>query len=118
MTKLGFYLEELGYIDGKGRTVIENFSSLTTSLVEREDFIEAYNQFNSLRHFVNNEAGAVAVNLDNIVEKLTKDVNKGTSTINFFFFHLYLLIKRTVFSLKVLFSVVFVVVKNLLLKYS
>lgn len=81
LTKLGFYLEELGYIDGKGRIVIEDFSSLTTSLVERGDFVEAYNRFSSLRYLVNNEAGAVAVNLQNIVEKLTRDANQGTCLI-------------------------------------
>ncbi|XP_063822509.1 uncharacterized protein LOC135072501 isoform X1 [Ostrinia nubilalis] len=73
LTKLGFYLEELGYIDGNGRAAIENFSNETTYLVSEGQLAEAYEKFLSLGEFVNEEAGAVAVNLGHIVEKVTYD---------------------------------------------
>ncbi|XP_050674158.1 retinoid-inducible serine carboxypeptidase-like isoform X2 [Leptidea sinapis] len=73
LTKLGFYLEELGYIDGLGREAIENFSNTTSHLVSRNLFDEAFDQFVSLGEFVNEEAGAIAVNLAYIVQKITRN---------------------------------------------
>lgn len=70
LTKLGFYLEELAYVDGRGRTALDNLSDETYSLVQQEQYGEAFDKFLSLGEFVN-EAGAVAVNLGFIVEKLT-----------------------------------------------
>lgn len=81
MTKLGFYLEELGYIDAKGRDAIETLSGETTQLVG-EDLENAFDKFISLGQFVNDNAGAVAVNLGNIVEKQTREpLTKGKSLI-------------------------------------
>ncbi|XP_032515528.2 uncharacterized protein LOC116768799 [Danaus plexippus] len=76
LTKLGYYLEELAYIDGRGRTEIESFSNLTYSLVQSESFERAFDQFSSIDNFVNNNAGAVSVNLNYIVEKLTRESNR------------------------------------------
>lgn len=78
LTKLGYYLEELAYIDGRGRTEIESFSNLTYSLVQSESFERAFDQFSSIDNFVNDNAGAVSVNLNYIVEKLTRESNRGT----------------------------------------
>ncbi|CAG9578654.1 unnamed protein product [Danaus chrysippus] len=76
LTKLGYYLEELAYIDGKGRIEIESFSNLTYSLVQSESFEQAFDQFSSLDNFVNENAGAVSVNLNYIVEKLRRESNR------------------------------------------
>lgn len=73
MTKLGFYLEELGYIDANGRDALESLSEETTQLVQADDLENAFDRFISLGEFVNENAGAVAVNLGNIVEKLTRE---------------------------------------------
>ncbi|CAH2263460.1 retinoid-inducible serine carboxypeptidase-like [Pararge aegeria] len=73
LTKLGFYLNQLGYVDSKGKATIESFSEQTNSLVQSEAFQEAFDQFTSLGNFVNEKTGAVAVNLAHIVEKLTRD---------------------------------------------
>lgn len=72
MTKLGFYLEELGYIDDNGRTAIETLSQNTNNLVISGNLETAFNNFISLGDFINENAGAVAVNLGYIVEKLTR----------------------------------------------
>ncbi|XP_050347228.1 uncharacterized protein LOC126771405 [Nymphalis io] len=72
LSKLGFYLEELGYIDGKGREATENLSNTITDLVRSEEYENAFNHFISLGSFINENAGAVAVNLGNIVEKITR----------------------------------------------
>ncbi|XP_034826870.1 retinoid-inducible serine carboxypeptidase-like [Maniola hyperantus] len=71
LTKLGFYLEQLGYIDGRGRGAVENFSETTNSLVQSDKLQDAFDHFTSLGYFVNEDAGAIAVNLAHIVEKLT-----------------------------------------------
>ncbi|XP_038214574.1 retinoid-inducible serine carboxypeptidase-like [Zerene cesonia] len=73
LTKLGFYLEELAYVDGNGRAAIEEFSTSLSSLVSSKNFEEAFNQFFSLGEFINERAGAVAVNVGYIVEKLTRN---------------------------------------------
>lgn len=73
LTKLGFYLEELGYIETNGRSAVENFSKQISSLVQTEAYEEAFDQFTSLGSFVNENTGAVAVNLAHIVEKLTRN---------------------------------------------
>ncbi|XP_052739575.1 retinoid-inducible serine carboxypeptidase-like [Bicyclus anynana] len=70
LTKLGFYLEELGYVDAAGREAIENFSNVTSLLVESEQFQEAFLKFTFLGKYINENTGAVAVNLAHIVEKL------------------------------------------------
>ncbi|KOB74182.1 Retinoid-inducible serine carboxypeptidase [Operophtera brumata] len=67
LTKLGFYLEELGYIDASGRAAVEGLSTETTSLVQEEQYGEALDKFLSLGEFVNQEAGGVAVNLGFII---------------------------------------------------
>uniref|UniRef100_A0A2A4K3U2 Uncharacterized protein n=1 Tax=Heliothis virescens TaxID=7102 RepID=A0A2A4K3U2_HELVI len=72
MTKLGFYLEELGYIDGNGRTAIESLSEETTAAVNLGNLGNAFDKFISMGQFVNENAGAIAVNLGHIVEKLTR----------------------------------------------
>ncbi|KAL0880820.1 hypothetical protein ABMA27_002005 [Loxostege sticticalis] len=71
LSQLGFYLEELAYVDDNGRAAIENFANETKHLVDEGQLGEAYEKFLSLGEFVNNNAGAVAVNLGQIVEKLT-----------------------------------------------
>ncbi|XP_047530468.1 retinoid-inducible serine carboxypeptidase-like [Vanessa atalanta] len=76
LTKLGFYLEELGYIDEKGRAAIKNLSNTITDLVSSEEYESAFNHFISLGSFINENAGAVAVNLDHIVEKMTRLPNQ------------------------------------------
>ncbi|CAH0692929.1 unnamed protein product [Chilo suppressalis] len=73
MTKLGFYLEELAYIDNKGREAIENLSNEINESINQGSLEAAYNSFLTLDKFVNENAGAVAVNLNYIVEKLTQD---------------------------------------------
>ncbi|KAG6456650.1 hypothetical protein O3G_MSEX009847 [Manduca sexta] len=73
LTKLGFYLEELGYIDGNGRSAVENISNIINKAVNEERFGEAFDRLLSLGKFVNENAGAVAVNLGHIVEKLTQE---------------------------------------------
>ncbi|KAJ8721620.1 hypothetical protein PYW07_002395 [Mythimna separata] len=77
MTKLGFYLEELGYIDANGRDAIETLSKETTQLVQGENYEDAFDKFISLGQFVNENAGATAVNLGNIVQKLTREPTTG-----------------------------------------
>lgn len=77
LSKLGFYLEELAYIDGNGRQAIENLTNMisTAEINGRPDF--AFELFQTLGHAVNEEAGAVAVNLGHIVQKLTKESPDG-----------------------------------------
>lgn len=77
LTKLGFYLEELGYIDNDGRTEIENLSHETSSLVQDEKYGEAMDKFLTLGDFINEDAGAVAVNLEYIVDKLNTGSTRG-----------------------------------------
>lgn len=62
----------MGYIDATGRSVIEEFSSETNNLASSERYEEAYDKFLSLGQIVNEEAGAVAVNLERIIDKLTR----------------------------------------------
>ncbi|XP_075974951.1 retinoid-inducible serine carboxypeptidase-like [Anticarsia gemmatalis] len=82
MTKLGFYLEELGYIDGKGRTAVENLSEQTNALVNSGSLEAAFNNFFTLDTFVNGDGGAVAVNLRNIVEKVTREPSESRAYFN------------------------------------
>lgn len=63
----------MGYIDARGRAVIEEFSTETSSLVSRGDYEEAYEKFLTLGQLVEEEAGTVAVNLGRITDKLTRD---------------------------------------------
>ncbi|KAH9635533.1 hypothetical protein HF086_003147 [Spodoptera exigua] len=72
-TKLGFYLEELAYIDGSGRRAIDGLTSMIAKAekVGRPDF--AFELFQTLGNAVNKEGGAVAVNLGHIVQKLPKE---------------------------------------------
>lgn len=77
LTSLGFYLEELGYIDGNGRAAIENFANETLDLVNQGQAESAFDNFLSLGQIVNENAGAVAVNLGHIVEKLTNSSSTG-----------------------------------------
>lgn len=65
----------MGYIDATGRTVIEEFSSETNSLVNSEDYEKAYDKFLSLGQLVGEEAGTVAVNLGRITDKLTRNAS-------------------------------------------
>lgn len=73
LTKLGFYLEELGYVDANGRSAIENLSSDISNLVNDGQVGDAFDIFINLGDFINDNAGAVAVNLAHIVEKLTRE---------------------------------------------
>ncbi|XP_059049636.1 uncharacterized protein LOC131844708 [Achroia grisella] len=73
LTKLGFYLEELAYVDNFGRDALESFAEETNKLVEDEKYGEAFDKFLTLDEVVNKEAGAVAVNLARIVDKLTQE---------------------------------------------
>lgn len=82
MTKLGFYLEELGYIDANGRAAIETLSNETTTSLSNGDLGDAFDKFISLGQFVNDNAGAVAVNLGHIVEKLTREPSRGNCLCN------------------------------------
>lgn len=75
LTKLGFYLEELGYIYNPGREAIEILTAETQELISNGQLSEAFENFASLGDIVN-EAGAVAVNLRHIVEKLTDSSGK------------------------------------------
>lgn len=75
LTKLGFYLEEMGYVDATGRAVIEDFASETNSLVNSGQYEEAYDKFLTLGQLVNEEAGTVAVNLGRIIDKLTRNTS-------------------------------------------
>lgn len=65
----------MGYIDATGRAVIEEFSSETNRLVNSEDYEEAYDKFLSLGRLVEEEAGTVAVNLERITDKLTRNAS-------------------------------------------
>ncbi|XP_052754686.1 uncharacterized protein LOC113520990 isoform X2 [Galleria mellonella] len=73
LTKLGFYLEELAYVDNNGRNVLETFSNETRQLVADGQNGEAFDKFLSLGRVINEEAGAVAVNLAFIADKLTRE---------------------------------------------
>lgn len=79
LTKLGFYLEEMGYIDYVGRNSIEGLSTQITSLVDQQRFMEAFFLFLGLEDFVNVEGETEAINLGNIVEKLTRTTNTKRS---------------------------------------
>ncbi|XP_045447587.1 retinoid-inducible serine carboxypeptidase-like [Melitaea cinxia] len=76
LTKLGFYLEELGYIDSDGRVRVDNYTNGIQTLVASESYEQAFGYFTSLEQFINENAGAVAVNLNYIVEKLTRVTNR------------------------------------------
>lgn len=65
----------MGYIDAKGRAVIEAFSAETNDLVRNGDYSGAYAKFLSLGRLVDEEAGAVAVNLGRIIDKLMRDTS-------------------------------------------
>ncbi|KAL4715372.1 hypothetical protein ACJJTC_015143 [Scirpophaga incertulas] len=75
-TKLGFYLEELGYIDGKGRKAIEEFSDEVNHAVTEHRYEEAYRMFLKLEYIVNKNANAVSVNLERILDKMSQDSNR------------------------------------------
>ncbi|XP_063389518.1 uncharacterized protein LOC134672158 [Cydia fagiglandana] len=77
LTKLSFYLYELGYVDEDGRTAIDNFSKETNDLVDNGQLGAAFDHFLSLGEYTNENAGSVAVNLGHIVEKLTRDARQG-----------------------------------------
>lgn len=77
LTKLGFYLEELGYIDANGRAAIETLSEDVSSSVSGGQLRDAFDKFITLGDFVNEKAGAVAVNLGHIVDKLTREASRG-----------------------------------------
>lgn len=82
LTKLGFYLEELGYIDSDGRVRVDNYTNGIQTLVASESYEQAFGYFTSLGQFINENAGAVAVNLNYIVEKLTRVTNRGNFYLN------------------------------------
>lgn len=73
MSKLGFYLEELGYIADNGRPAIETLAKDVSDLVTAGNYRNAFDEFTSLGEFVNEKAGAIAVNLAYIVEKKTQE---------------------------------------------
>ncbi|CAD0199722.1 unnamed protein product [Chrysodeixis includens] len=75
MSKLGFYLEELGYIADNGRPAIETLAKDINDLVSVENYSNAFDVFASLGEFVNEKAGAIAVNLAYIVEKKTQETS-------------------------------------------
>ncbi|CAG9785547.1 unnamed protein product [Diatraea saccharalis] len=75
ITKLGFYLEELAYVDFSGRAAIESLSNEINELVDQGKLESAYDHFLTLDKFINENAGAVAVNLEYIVEKVTRESN-------------------------------------------
>lgn len=77
LTKLSFYLWELGYVDENGREAIERFSEETNDLVNNGQLGAAFDHFLSLGEYINEIAGAVAVNLGHIVEKLPRDARQG-----------------------------------------
>ncbi|XP_072938871.1 uncharacterized protein [Epargyreus clarus] len=72
LTKLGFYLEELAYIDANGRDAIERLSYDVNELVNERKYEDAFDDFILLGDFVNERAGAVAVNLRHIIDKLIR----------------------------------------------
>ncbi|CAH2080287.1 unnamed protein product, partial [Iphiclides podalirius] len=72
LNQLGFYLEELGYIDRNGRNAIEELSATVNNYTNHEQYEEAFDLFVTLGEFINENAGAIAVNLNHIVEKLTR----------------------------------------------
>ncbi|GBP20462.1 Retinoid-inducible serine carboxypeptidase [Eumeta japonica] len=77
MTRLGFYLEELGYIDANGREVVEGLAERTLNALEQNDSAGAFDNFLALEETVSNEAGAVAVNIKYIIDKLTRNQTEG-----------------------------------------
>ncbi|XP_073949018.1 uncharacterized protein [Choristoneura fumiferana] len=77
LTKLSFYLWELGYVDENGREAIERFSKETTDLVNNGQLGAAFDHFLSLGEYTNEIVGAAAVNLGHIVEKLPRDARQG-----------------------------------------
>lgn len=78
MQRLGFYLDELGYINDNGRSALEALAQETNTLVNNGNFEEAFDKFLSLGDFVNENAGAVAVDLKYIVDKLTQESVQNT----------------------------------------
>ncbi|XP_049867855.1 retinoid-inducible serine carboxypeptidase-like [Pectinophora gossypiella] len=72
LTELGFYLDEMGYVDPAGRVIVEAFSEELSALVDGGQFEEAFDKFLTLGDFLNEEAGTVAVNLNYIIQKLTR----------------------------------------------
>ncbi|XP_014369392.2 retinoid-inducible serine carboxypeptidase-like [Papilio machaon] len=73
LTKIGFYLEEFGKIDGDGRRVVENYSNKINRLTNNGLYGEAFDLFLSIKKVINVNAGAAGINLDDIAEKLTRD---------------------------------------------
>lgn len=73
LSRLGFYLEELAYVDDVGRSVIESMAAEVQSMVDAGNLEEAFDKFLELENVVNEEANAIAVNLGYIVDKLTQD---------------------------------------------
>lgn len=65
----------MGYIDARGRAVIEDFSIETNNLVSSGDYGDAYEKFLSLGRLVEEEAGTVAVNLGRIIDKLIRNTS-------------------------------------------
>lgn len=59
----------MGYIDAPGREAIETLSNETQDFLSNGHLSEAFEQFASLGDAVN-QAGAIAVNLHDIIEKL------------------------------------------------
>lgn len=72
LTKLGFYMEEWGYVDANGRAEIEQLSEETLRFVNEGKYADALSNFINLEDFINEKAGAVAVNLRHLVEKMTR----------------------------------------------
>ncbi|CAG4972060.1 unnamed protein product [Parnassius apollo] len=82
LTKLGFYLEELAYIDGNGRNAIEEFSTSINNYTNDEQFETAFDTFLSLGTYVNEYAGAIAVNLNYIIDKLSQNTSQDSFGLN------------------------------------
>ncbi|KAI5633233.1 serine carboxypeptidase domain-containing protein [Phthorimaea operculella] len=80
LTKLGFYLDEMGYVDPTGRVVVEEFVSELNALVDAGQMEEAFDKFLTLESFLNEEVGTAAINLRHLIQKLTR----GTSSRDYF----------------------------------
>ncbi|KAJ2942671.1 hypothetical protein O0L34_g2142 [Tuta absoluta] len=77
LTKLGFYLDEMGYVDSTGRVIVEEFTSELNDLVTAGQMDEAFDKFSSLEQFLNEEVGAAAINLRYLIQKLTRGPTRG-----------------------------------------
>ncbi|CAK1601205.1 unnamed protein product [Parnassius mnemosyne] len=82
LTQLGFYLEELGYIDENGRNAINEFSTSINNYTNDEQFERAFDLFSSLESFVNEYAGAIAVNLNHMIDKLSRNSSRDSFGLN------------------------------------